>query len=69
MPIESPRPCPDELTPDQRRERITALLARAVRRRLAVMKVSNKPAVDHESTAAEDAAVLKLVAPTSHSAR
>lgn len=69
MPTEFPRLCADELNPDQRRERIAAILARAVRRRLAVTNVSNVPAVDHESTVAEDAAVLKLVAPTRHSVR
>ena len=69
MPSEFLRPCAHELTPDQRRERIASILARAVLRRLAVMRMSSSPLVDESSSIAKASPTLKLVAPTRPSVR
>ena len=69
MPTEFLSPCVAELTPDQRRERIAAVFARAVRRRMAVKRISSSPAVDEASSIAKASPTLKLVAPTRHSIR
>jgi hypothetical protein len=69
MPNEFLRPRADELTPDQRRERIAAILARAVLRRLEVMRMSSSPSVDETTSIAKASSTLKLVAPTRPSAR
>jgi hypothetical protein len=41
MPSDFLSPCADELTPDQRRERIASILARAVARKIANQRRSN----------------------------
>lgn len=64
MPTEFPSPCADELTPDQRRERIAAILARAVLRRMTALRMSSAPLVDESSSIAKASPTLKLVAPT-----
>ena len=69
MPTKFPSPCADELAPDQRRERIASILARAVLRRMAAMRRSSAPSVDESSSIAKASPTLKLVAPTRHSVR
>lgn len=69
MPTEFLSPCADELTPDERRERIAAIFARAVLRRMAVMRMSSSPSPRETSSIAKASPTLKLVAPTRHSIR
>lgn len=69
MPTEFLSPCADEMTPDQRRERIASIFARAVRRRMAVKRISSSPSVDEASSIAKVSPTLKLVAPTRPSVR
>jgi hypothetical protein len=69
MPTEFLSPCADELTPDQRRERIAAILARAVLRQMAVMRMSSEPSLDETTSIAKASPTLKLVAPTRPSVR
>lgn len=55
---------PPQLTPDQRRERIAAILARGVRRRMVAMRMSNVATVDESMPVIEASPTLKLVAPS-----
>lgn len=64
MPTDFPSPRADELTPDQRRERIAAIFAQAALRRLAVLRMSNVPAVDETALLTEASPSLKLIAPS-----
>lgn len=64
MPTEFLRPRADELTPDQRRERIASIFARAALRRLAVLPMSKAPVVNESASAKQAAPTLKLIAPS-----
>lgn len=64
MPTEFLSPCADELTPDQRRERIASIFARAALRRLAVLRMSKAPVVNESASAKQTSPTLKLIAPS-----